>query len=529
MSAISAQAQLAWGPWAMFMRNQAHVGRSSYLGPGSPNPPAWRFLLPVGCVLESPAIGPDGAIYLGNGHFIFAIRPDGSEKWRFSTGGGTSGGAPALDQDGTLYMPSGSASFHALLPNGAEKWRYYSTAGTYSYCSPAVGPNGAIYIGCGLDLLALRPTNGAEAWRYRVGEYIFASPAVGADGTIYARSIMNFLVAVNPNGTQKWTLNLGGGYGSSVNTGSPVIAPDGTIYTYGMATPTARGLIALNPNGTTKWSLAGVADGFSTPCLASDGTIITMALSAGGNHKLYAVTPAGVLKWTFPFPGYAGPYQASPVIDASDVIYIPYQNFLYAINPDGTERWRYQGTFTLGQPALGFDGALYCGSSDGYLNAFVSEPRRYISLNEALDTFSLVFTTGGAKPWFGQADTFIFDGDAAQSGPIADGQTSWLQTTVTGPATVAFYWKVDSEEGHDFLQFSLNGEPTDQISGATAWILKSFEIGEGAHTLRWEYVKDGSAAVGSDCGWVDRLWVFRPQPPGQAYRALSPIYPLLFE
>jgi hypothetical protein len=49
-------------------------------------------------------------------------------------------------------------------------------------------------------------------------------------------------------------------------------------------------------------------------------------------------------------------------------------NYLYAVNPDGTEKWHYQADFDLGQPVLGLKGTLYFTTSDGYLNAIVSSP-----------------------------------------------------------------------------------------------------------------------------------------------------------
>ena len=39
--------------------------------------------------------------------------------------------------------------------------------------------------------------------------------------------------------------------------------------------------------------------------------------------------------------------------------------------------------------------------------------------------------------------------DAARSGSLLDGQVAWLQTTVTGPGTLSFWWNVSSEEGAD--------------------------------------------------------------------------------
>jgi hypothetical protein len=134
-------------------------------------------------------------------------------------------------------------------------------------------------------------------------------------------------------------------------------------------------------------------------------------------------------------------------------------------------------------------------------------------LSEALDT-ALSFTTGGGANWFSQTTTSFYDGDAAQSGDILGIQDSWMQATVSGVGTVKFYWKVSSEEGYDYLQFTIDGFMQDRISGEVDWEENTYTISTpGLHTLKWRYVKDGSADFGSDCGWVDKVeWVTGPQP-----------------
>jgi ribosomal protein L40E len=139
------------------------------------------------------------------------------------------------------------------------------------------------------------------------------------------------------------------------------------------------------------------------------------------------------------------------------------------------------------------------------------------SLGEAVDCSSLVWTTG-YPGWFWQDNVWIYGGSAAQSAPIGDGQSTYLETTVSGPAFVSFYWTVSSEQGCDFLSFYIDGILKDQISGELSsgiynrghyWQQKKFTIGEGTHTLRWVYSKDLSYSHGSDCGWVDYVYFNR--------------------
>lgn len=57
---------------------------------------------------------------------------------------------------------------------------------------------------------------------------------------------------------------------------------------------------------------------------------------------------------------------SSPAIDSVGSVYIgSYDDYLYALNPDGTLRWRYQtGGAVNSCPAIGTDGTVYVGSYD---------------------------------------------------------------------------------------------------------------------------------------------------------------------
>jgi hypothetical protein len=135
------------------------------------------------------------------------------------------------------------------------------------------------------------------------------------------------------------------------------------------------------------------------------------------------------------------------------------------------------------------------------------------NLSEALDTtFSL--TTEGDADWLSQGAISYHDGDAAQSGDISDNQDSLMQTTVSGEGTASFYWKVSSEADWDFLEFYIDGELQDEISGETDWQQMTYAItGSGSHTLQWRYFKDGAVTGGEDVGWVDKFeWTGAGQP-----------------
>ena len=128
-----------------------------------------------------------------------------------------------------------------------------------------------------------------------------------------------------------------------------------------------------------------------------------------------------------------------------------------------------------------------------------------LSLGEAVDNSALSWITGGNADWFGQTSTYYYGEDAAQSGAISHNQNSWIQTTVSGPGTLSFYWKVSSERNYDFLEFYIDDVRQDRISGNVDWQYKTYTISSGSHTLKWKYRKDVSINSGSDCGWLDKV------------------------
>lgn len=151
-------------------------------------------------------------------------------------------------------------------------------------------------------------------------------------------------------------------------------------------------------------------------------------------------------------------------------------------------------------------------SSNAILN--VTQP---VALVPATDAPGLVWTTGGSSLWTGQTNVTHDGVSAAQSGAIGGSQDSWLQTVVTGPGTLSFWWKVVSLEDGDFfpgdnLEFYINGTRTNRLTGDVDWRLQAYLLPAGSHTLRWRYVKDMFGERGQDAGWLDQV-AFGLRPP----------------
>ena len=141
-------------------------------------------------------------------------------------------------------------------------------------------------------------------------------------------------------------------------------------------------------------------------------------------------------------------------------------------------------------------------------------------LADSLDGSGLVWTTGGDAVWAAQTIVSNDGIDAARSGIIAHSKQSWIETTVTGPGTLDFSWKVSSEQYRDYLELSLDGDNENYISGEVDWKAKSLIIEAGTHTIRWQYFKNSSVSEGADAGWVDKV-SFVPDGPVATRNASS--------
>jgi outer membrane protein assembly factor BamB len=106
MAAICS-AQPASSTWPMFHHDLRHTGLSTVDTSANPGQLKWTFgptfqTNAAQPVFSSPSIGVDGTIYIGINDALYALNPDGSEKWAFETGL-TVTSSPAIAADGTIY------------------------------------------------------------------------------------------------------------------------------------------------------------------------------------------------------------------------------------------------------------------------------------------------------------------------------------------------------------------------------------------------------------------------------------------
>ena len=128
-----------------------------------------------------------------------------------------------------------------------------------------------------------------------------------------------------------------------------------------------------------------------------------------------------------------------------------------------------------------------------------------LTLGAALDAPGLVWTSEGGNAWAPQAATTKDGEDAAESGDAAGGTgfESVLSTTVTGPGTFAWSWRVETA-GDSGIDLEIDGTLKTWIDSgdAGAWVDGSVAIaGDGTHEVRFVFWNEGSRTA--DRGFVD--------------------------
>ncbi len=271
------------------------------------------------------------------------------------------------------------------------------------------------------------------------------------------------------------------------------------------------------PDGTTN-ILAIAAGGYHSLALRSDGKVIAwggqsdspstlsnvVAIEAGGYHSIALLADGSVIGWG---ENGAGTHQATFPDDLTNAVSIAAGwGHSLVLRSDGS-------VFACGDissdqcaiPPWLEDCVSVAGGYDFSLALSDLSNNPVSNLWDAVDSPALSWTTGGDVEWSRQI-LITHDGDdAAQSGRVWLNGQSWMETSVVGPGTISFWWKVGSHSS-DYLAFHIDSvEQHGRISGAVDWTHKTFDIEVGNHTLKWVYVTDAYARYQPDCGWVDEV------------------------
>jgi len=188
-------------------------------------------------------------------------------------------------------------------------------------------------------------------------------------------------------------------------------------------------------------------------------------------------------------------------------------------------QWRFTGTNIDGATNSILSFAPVLPQDRGYYDVILSNAYdtvvssnvflHVLDAGDALNATNLIWSFGGDASWFvenGTSYDATHDGLAIQSGAITAGQESSIQTTVTGPSTLTFWWNVSSWP-LNYLDFSVNGLEKVRIWSdyyfSYGWEARTNYLGAGPQSLKWDFVKTDSRGslngYAWDSGWLDQV------------------------
>ncbi len=320
--------------------------------------PGWSLPLSTGAVTGGLTVGQDGLVYVGSTDFSadtttwYAVTSEGTIGWSVKLPL-SSPTIPAIGADGTLYIESRTnrpyrGRMVAVAPGGTIRWMI-DTHPDDSNLTPAIGPDGTIYNAGGDRLMAISP-DGEVLWTFQVEarHFQYSSPAVAQDGTVYVGGYNDLLYAINPDGSLRWTFQANDWIGSS-----PVIGADGTIY-FGCADGE---VYAVAPDGTRRWNTKIHSLQFgvqSAPAIGPDGTLYV------GSNGIHAIDPAGSIRWSYP-----GSFHSTPLVGADGTVFSTTPvGAITAVDPQGRLLWEVvlPGEHIDATGAISPDGNIVLGS-----------------------------------------------------------------------------------------------------------------------------------------------------------------------
>lgn len=354
MRAVAGLYRLFWiethGYWSMYGHDAQHTWSSPLKGPIS-GELKWvePFSDPDGRYFRGMAIGRDGTIFALSERIgypdamLYALNPDRSLKWQYPLSSYLDWQpSPAVGPDGTVYIGAGG-KLYAFLPDGSPRWDPVDLGlGDVPVSAPIIGTDGLVYVvlqagGGDRKIVAVDPAGSTPAerikWVYRppadLNGQTFGPLTIGHDGTIYASFLrqggtgfefeLAAIAPMSPSGSIKWRFGIPGAILSQ-----PSVDSRGDLY-FGASN---GNLYALRPNGRIRWVKPFGWDVYSsTVAIDPDKRI----LYVGSSDGLYAIdSRTGLLN-----PGWWNPYAypgiTSLALSGNGILYFVSAGLLFAV------------------------------------------------------------------------------------------------------------------------------------------------------------------------------------------------------
>jgi hypothetical protein len=273
-------------------------------------------------------------------------KPKGRELWRFEMNNQLMLHRPAIGSDGTVYTKSAAGDLFAITPDGGIQW--FLQLGQDWTGTIDVGPDDTVYVSeePGPVIRAINP-DGTAKWAFpdSNSQGIVAGPNVGPDGNIYVVDDIGGLGAfsLTPQGQLRWVANVPpysvyGQLGQEIVFGSDQLffCLDGRFDSF-----TFDGSLIFEDFIITPSS----SDSPQTAVGPSGNSYVEMW------NRIRSYDKDGNLLWTF--FDVNGNTLSDPDVGPDGTIYVVRNLInLYAINPNGTQKWHHVDPWILFSPIM---------------------------------------------------------------------------------------------------------------------------------------------------------------------------------
>jgi hypothetical protein len=293
---------------------------------------------------------------------------------------------------------------------------------------------------------------------------------------------------------------------------SLALRADGSLAVWGRGMPPPPGLsnlagiaagayhsLALGANGgVVAWGNNRVGQ-CSVPAALTD----VVSVTAGAFHSLALRRDGTVAAWGL---NHSGQCDVPPGL--SNVITIAAGGYhSLALKGDGSVvAWGLNRSGQCEPPAASFEARALAAGRAHSVAITGTGP-----LADALSGSALAWQSGGQQPWQAQMRVARDGALAAESGVLAPGEESWLETRVPGPGVLSFWWRLSSPGAEDALELSVNGATVARVTGTVDWALRRLALRSGVSNVRWRHARAAASPEGEAAAWLDQV-AFAPAP-----------------
>ncbi|MER3554309.1 MAG: hypothetical protein C4331_08155 [Meiothermus sp.] len=319
-------------------------------------------------------VGPDDTVYAGSGSSVRAFPNALAPNWAYNTSSSVLG--LSRGDDGTIYAWDFGGTLYAIKPDGTEKWKV-GPLGALEIRRAALTADGLVVTAGGNTVRAFQASDGALRWSDDVGEGVY-SVAVDKSGNIWSNGDSSVRKHAPTGGVQATVA-------APSSPGGMAMAPDGTIYVRTISNGVIQ-VSAVSPNATLKWSKSlsntstgrAQADSLSEPAVGPDGTVYICGTPTDPNFTggLFAVSPAAPAaateapKWIYTHHELC---KATPAVGDNGQVFILTDKALRAVNAsDGTLAWSVAAgnNDTVSSPLFLKNKTVVAGTSQGVVSVY---------------------------------------------------------------------------------------------------------------------------------------------------------------